>query len=103
MVIAHQYVVSTLKERGVIRASPRNPSRRSSAWTPHAQRVLDEKFRGLYFEVIDLNDEGSENIVEAEQVVLDKHDDDVAAITVHLQITAISSTVDVRKPLSKRL
>ena len=38
-------------------------------------KSLDKEFRGLHYEVID---DGSEDTVEAEQVVLEKHDDDVA-------------------------
>ncbi len=69
-------------------------------------KSLDKEFRGLHYEVIDLIDDGSEDTVEAEQVVLDKHDDDVAALTVRLEslsVVAVSSTADARRPLSCRL
>ena len=69
-------------------------------------KSLDKEFRGLHYEVIDLIDDGSEDTVEAEQVVLDKHDDDVAALTVRLEslsVVAVSSTADTRRPLSRRL
>ena len=80
--------------------------------TTHARQLLeklkslDKEFRGLHYEVIDLIDDGSEDTVEAEQVVLDKHDDDVAALTVRLEslaVVAVSSTADARRPLSRRL
>ena len=69
-------------------------------------KSLDKELRGLHYEVIDLIDDGSEDIVEAEQVVLDKHDDDIAALAVRLEslsVVAASSTADARRPLSRRL
>ena len=77
----------------------------------HAQQLLeklkslDGEFRELHYEVIDLIDEGGEDTIEAEQVILDKHDDDVAALTVHLEslLVATVSVPDIRKPLTRRL
>ena len=77
----------------------------------HAQQLLeklkslDGEFRELHYEVIDLIDEGGEDTIEAEQVILDKHDDDVAALTVHLEslLVATASVPDIRKSLTRRL
>ena len=69
-------------------------------------KSLDEEFRGLHYEVIDLFEDGGEDSVEAEQVILDKHDDDVSTLTVRLEslcVTTATSTTDVRKSLSRRL
>ena len=77
----------------------------------HAQQLLeklkslDGEIRELHYEVIDLIDEGGEDTIEAEQVILDKHDDDVAALTVHLEslLVATASVPDIRKSLTRRL
>ena len=69
-------------------------------------KLLDEEFRELHYEIIDLINEGGEDVIEAEQVILDKHDDDVATLTVRLEslsTAAVASTPDTRKPLSRRL
>lgn len=70
-------------------------------------KSLNAKFRGLHYEVIDLIDDGSEDIVEAEQVILDKYDDDISTLTVHLEslsTASVSTTgiVDTHKPLATR-
>ena len=112
------------KRRGVVRASitrlgtrlteleetsdqPRTPD--------HARQILgklrslDEEFRGLHYELIDLIDAGSEDALDAEQVILDKHDDDVAMLTVRLEVlsTAVRApspvTSDPLKPLARKL
>lgn len=68
---------------------------------------LDEEFRGLYYyDVIALIEEGNEDVVEAEQIILDKHEDDVAALTVSLEslsIATVASTSDARRSLSRSL
>ena len=78
----------------------------------HAQQLLgklkslDEEFRGLHYNVIDLIDDGSEDTVEAEQVILDKHNNDVSALTVRLEslsAATVSPVADARKALSRRL
>lgn len=56
-------------------------------------KPLDDEFRGLYYNVISLIEEGSEDS-DAEQIVFDKHDDDVAALTVCLCDTAPTSVTD---------
>ena len=73
-------------------------------------RSLDEEFRGLHYELIDLLDEGNEDLLEAEQATLDKHDDDVATLTVCLENLSTSTDharaaviPDPRKTLSRRL
>lgn len=56
--------------------------------------------------MIDLIEEGSENITEAEQVILDKHDNDVAALPVCLEslsTVVVTLTPNTRKLLSRRL
>ena len=109
------------KRRGVVRASITLLTTRLKELedadpeldTPkHAQQLLgklkslDEEFRGLHYDVIDLIDDGSEDTVEAEQVILDKHDDDVSALTVRLKslsAATVSPVADARKALSRRL
>ena len=69
-------------------------------------KSLDGEFKGLHYEVIDLIEDGGEDSVEAEQVILDQHDDDVSALTVRLEslcIIADASTTDARKSLTRRL
>ena len=69
-------------------------------------KSLDETFKGLQYEVIDLIEDGGEDSVKAEQVILDKHDDDVSTLIVRLEslcITADTLTKDVRKSLTRRL
>ena len=114
-------VTKLRKRRGVVRASITRLGTRlkeldDTADQPrtseHARQLLvklkslDEEFRGLHYEIIDLIDEGGEDVIEAEQVILDKHDDDVATLTVRLEslsTAAVASTPDTRKPLSRRL
>jgi hypothetical protein len=73
-------------------------------------RSLDEEFGGLHYELINLIDEGNEDSLETEQATLDKHDDDVATLTVRLETLSTSADhtrtaviPDPRKPLSRRL
>lgn len=78
-------------------------------------RSLDEEFRRLHYELIDLIDEGSDDALEAEQATLDKHDDDVATLTVRVETLSMSThhtsadharpavIPDPRKALSRRL
>ena len=65
----------------------------------------DGAFRELHYEVIDRIDEGDKDTIEAEQVILDKHDDDVAALTFHLEslLVATASVPDIRKSLTQKL
>ncbi len=69
---------------------------------------LDEEFRRLHFELIDLIDE--EDTLETEQAIMDKHDDDFSTLTVRVQalLTPAESVVthtapDDRRPLSRKL
>ena len=110
------------KRRGVVRASITRLAThlRELEETPdhprtadHATQLLtklnalDAEYKSLHFEVVDLID-GSEDL-EKEQAVLDKHDDDVSALTIRLQTmdtpkrTETPPTADVRKPLSRKL
>ena len=109
------------KRRGVVRASITRLAARLKELenaspepdTPkHARQLseklksLDEEFRKLHYEVIDLIDDDGDSTVEAEQVILDKHDDDVSELTVRLEsllTTAVCPAVDARKSLSRRL
>ena len=68
---------------------------------------LDGEFKAIHFEIIDLIDESED--LEKEQTVLDKHDDDVSTLTIRLQALSnpkhakTPSTVDIRKPISRKL
>ena len=106
------------KRRGVVRASitrlitrqreledaaPELDTPRHAGQLLGKLKSLDEEFRGLHYEVIDLLDDGSE---DAEQIILDKHDDDVSALTVRLEslsVVTVSPIADARKALSRRL
>jgi len=70
--------------------------------------ILDKEFKSLHFQVIDLI--GDEEVAELgkEQDVLDTHDDNVTAISLHLQqlVTKASASADnagVRKAASRKL
>ena len=112
------------KGRGVVRASitrlrTRLTELEDAADQPHTPdharqllgklRSLDEEFRGLHYELIDLIDEDDQDSLETEQVTLDKHDDEVATLTVRLETLSTSAShagavvvPDPRKPLSRR-
>jgi uncharacterized coiled-coil DUF342 family protein len=68
---------------------------------------LDGEFKSIHLEIIDLIDEPDD--LEREQTVLDKHDDDVSTLTIRLQALSTPKraktppTVDLRKPLSRKL
>ena len=112
------------KRRGVIRASitrlgTRLTELEDTADQPrtldHTRQLLgklwslDEEFRGLYYELIDLIDAGNEDALDAEEAILDKHDDDVAMLTIRLEAlsTAVHApsqvTPDPCKPLARKL
>ena len=70
-------------------------------------RSLNGEFRQLHYELIDLIDADNEEALETEQAVLDKHDDNVAMLTVCLETFFTSAghasapvTPDPHKPLS---
>ena len=108
------------KRRGVVRASTTRLGTRvreleDTAVQPgtpnHAQQLmgklksLDEEFRRLHYDIVDLIEEETDDS-DAEQVILDKYDDDVAALTVRLEslcATSSTPTTNARKPLSRRL
>ena len=69
-------------------------------------RSLDEEFRTIHFDVIDLIDDNNEDALVAEQGILDRHDDDVATLTVRLgslSTAPVAPIPDVRKSLSRRM
>ena len=93
------------RRRGVVRASVTRlgnclreleDSRDQPATPAHAQQLyakfedLDFNFRDLHMEVVDALELDED--VEAEQVILDRHDDRVSGFTVHLQGPINSST-----------
>ena len=67
-------------------------------------RSLDGEFDTIHFDVIDLIDEENEDVLVAEQGILDRHDNDAATLTVRLgslSTAPVPSLPDVRKSLSE--
>lgn len=69
--------------------------------------VLEDDFKQHHFALIDLVDD--ETVLEAEQAMMDKHDADVADLTVRLQglftpsgLDSSLATTDERRPLSRK-
>ena len=68
-------------------------------------QTLDSEFRTIHFQLIDLIDEANTEGLDAEQGRLDKLDDDVAGLTVRLEVLmnpATPPTAPVALPLDRR-
>ena len=74
--------------------------------TDHAQELtvkletLDVDFKAYHLQLVDLLDEGEDEVLEREQEILDEHDDLVADMNIrlkHLGLIATPSSVDHQK------
>ena len=108
------------KRRGVVRdsitrlanrlrdleATPTGPGVGDSARQSATKlETLDKEFKSLHFEIVDLIDDKEVGELNKEQEVLDRHDDDSEAISIHHQqlITKYGNPTDttgVRKSSS---
>ncbi len=100
--IYYSFGNTSLRARGYFGSSTHTGS-----CSPTTDQATSAGCKRLHFELIDLIDE--EDLLEAEQAVMDKHDDDLAALTVRVQTllgrtdSSVTTTADRRKPLSRKL
>ena len=70
-------------------------------------KTLDEQFKMQHFLIVDAIDESDEGSLTKEQEVLDRHDDEMSDITLHItQLVRSCNTASdsgTRKTLSRRL
>ena len=119
--MASRAVSNVRKKRGVVRRSVtvlgtrlaelEESSRREDVGQ-HAQqlsdrlRTLNSDFKSLHFELIELIDEGEEDVLTEEQTVMDKHDQDVDSFTIRIKRLldrANPAATNGRKSLSRKL